>query len=50
MPSWATDLRRLSALMAYSAFIGHVKLEKVDLNRFIEAEEEIKQGMYLINS
>jgi uncharacterized protein (TIGR02421 family) len=50
MPSWATDLRRLAALMAYSAFMTHIKLEKVDLNRFIESEEEFKRGMYLLNS
>jgi len=50
MPEWATDLRRLAALMAYSAFIANIKLEKVDVNRFIEGEEEFKRGMYLINS
>ena len=50
MPAWATDLRRLAALMAYSAFMTHIKLEKVDLNRFVEGEEEFKRGMYLLNS
>jgi uncharacterized protein (TIGR02421 family) len=50
MPAWATDLRRLAALMAYSAFISNIKLEKVDVHRFIEGEEEFKRGMYLINS
>ena len=50
MPTWATDLRRLAALMAYSAFMTHIKLEKVDINRFIEGEEEFKRGMYLLNS
>jgi uncharacterized protein (TIGR02421 family) len=50
MPPWATDLRRLAALIAYSAFMTNIKLEKVYLNRFIEIEEEIKSGMYLLNS
>ena len=42
MPRWAADLRRLSAMMAYSAFITNVKLEKVYLNRCIEMEDELK--------
>ncbi|MCU0368144.1 MAG: flavohemoglobin expression-modulating QEGLA motif protein [Cyclobacteriaceae bacterium] len=42
MPTWASDLRRLAAMMAYSAFIGNVKLDKMYLNRYIEGEEEIK--------
>jgi uncharacterized protein (TIGR02421 family) len=42
MPMWASDLRRLSALLAYSAFVANIKLEKVTLNRFIEYEDEIK--------
>ena len=49
MPEWATDLRRLSAMMAYSAFIANIKLEKIDLTRFPEAEDEFKRGMYLLN-
>ena len=50
MPEWATDLRRLAAMMAYSAFIANIKLEKIDVNRFIEGEEEFKRGMYLLNN
>jgi uncharacterized protein (TIGR02421 family) len=42
IPTWASDLRRLAAMMAYSAFIGNVKLDKMYLNRYIEGEEEIK--------
>jgi uncharacterized protein (TIGR02421 family) len=42
IPNWASDLRRLAAMMAYSAFIGNVKLDKMYLNRYIEGEEEIK--------
>jgi uncharacterized protein (TIGR02421 family) len=42
IPMWASDLRRLSALLAYSAFVANIKLEKVTLNRFIEYEDEIK--------
>lgn len=47
MPTWASDLRRLAAMMAYSAFISNIKLEKVYLNRFIEGEEEIKAQVEL---
>ena len=42
MPTWASDLRRLSALLAYSAFVSNIKLENIYLNRFIEFEDEIK--------
>ncbi len=42
MPVWASDLRRLAALMAYSAFISNIKLEKVSLDRFVEAEDEMR--------
>lgn len=42
LPHWATDLRRLAAMMAYSAFISNIKLEKVYLNRMIEMEDEMK--------
>jgi uncharacterized protein (TIGR02421 family) len=45
IPLWASDLRRLAAMMAYSAFITNVKLEKVYLNRFIEVEEELKADL-----
>jgi uncharacterized protein (TIGR02421 family) len=47
IPTWASDLRRLAAMMAYSAFISNIKLEKVYLNRFIEGEEEIKTQVEL---
>lgn len=43
MPSWAGDLRRLTASLAYSAFIANIKLEKLYLERAIEFEEEMKQ-------
>jgi hypothetical protein len=42
MPLWAADLRRLAAIMAYSAFMANIKLDKVSLQRFIEAEDEMK--------
>jgi uncharacterized protein (TIGR02421 family) len=42
LPGWAADLRRLAAMMAYSAFISNIKLEKVYLERAIEFEEELK--------
>jgi len=50
MPGWALDLRRLSARLAFSAFMNLIKMEKVNLNRVIEIEREIKTGMYLLNS
>jgi len=49
IPLWASDLRRLAALMAYSAFVSNIKLEKVYLERAIEMEEEIKTMNYLMN-
>jgi len=42
LPGWASDLRRLAAMMAYSAFISNIKLDKVYLERAIELEDEIK--------
>lgn len=42
MPAWASDLRRLAAMMAYSAFITNIKLENVYLDRAIEIEDELK--------
>lgn len=49
LPAWASDLRRLAAMLAYSAFIGNIKLENVSVERAIELEEEIKATNYLIN-
>jgi hypothetical protein len=49
IPTWASDLSRLSALMAYSAFMANIKLDKVDTSRFIEAEDEFNREMYIIN-
>jgi uncharacterized protein (TIGR02421 family) len=42
VPSWAADLRRMAALMAYSALTSNINLEGVTLMRAIELEEEIK--------
>lgn len=42
MPVWASDLRRLAAMMAYSAFITNINLDKIYLERAIEIEEELK--------
>jgi uncharacterized protein (TIGR02421 family) len=42
VPAWASDLRRLAAMMAYSAFVSNIKLDKVYLNRIIEMEDEMK--------
>lgn len=42
LPAWAADLRRIAALMAYSAFISNIRLGEVYLGRMIELEDEIK--------
>ncbi|MCU0398195.1 MAG: flavohemoglobin expression-modulating QEGLA motif protein [Cyclobacteriaceae bacterium] len=42
LPIWASDLRRLAAMMAYSAFIGNINLDKIYLDRYIEFEDELK--------
>ena len=42
LPVWASDLRRLAAMMAYSAFVTNIKLDKVYLERAIELENELK--------
>jgi uncharacterized protein (TIGR02421 family) len=44
MPMWANDLRRLSASLAYSAFVANVRLDKIYLERAIEFEEELKMN------
>ncbi len=44
IPAWALDLQRLSALMAYSAFISNVKLDDISLDRAIEMEDELKSS------
>ncbi len=44
MPTWASDLRRLAAMMAYSAFVTNVKLEKVTLARVLEIQDEMTVG------
>jgi hypothetical protein len=41
IPLWASDLRRLAAMMAYSAFITNIKLDKIYLERVIEIENEM---------
>lgn len=43
LPDWAGDLRRIAALMAYSAFVSNVRLEDITLDRVIELEEELKR-------
>lgn len=40
VPPWAQDLRRLAASFAFSAFVGRIKLELVDLDRFVALEDE----------
>lgn len=42
LPTWASDMRRLAALLTFSVFIHNVKLEKVYLERVFEMETELK--------
>ncbi|WP_020527571.1 flavohemoglobin expression-modulating QEGLA motif protein [Flexithrix dorotheae] len=49
MPTWATDLTRLGATMAYSAFMANIKLDHIDTDRFIESEEDFSREVNQIN-
>ncbi|MDH4561110.1 flavohemoglobin expression-modulating QEGLA motif protein [Pseudomonas sp. BN411] len=40
VPPWAADLRRLAATLAFSAFVGRINLEVIELERFVELEDE----------
>ncbi len=41
LPEWAGDLRRLAAMMAYSAFVTKVRLEAVTFDRVLAFEDEL---------
>lgn len=40
IPAWASDLRRLAANLAFSAFIARIKLDLLDLQLFMAFEDE----------
>ncbi|MCY1432235.1 hypothetical protein D9M71_482260 [compost metagenome] len=40
IPAWASDLRRLAAGLAFSAFIARINLDVLDLQRFMDVEDE----------
>jgi uncharacterized protein (TIGR02421 family) len=42
IPEWASDLRRLAANMAFSAFTANIDLDEAYLERAIELEDELK--------
>jgi uncharacterized protein (TIGR02421 family) len=42
LPVWASDMRRLAAMLTFSAFIANIKLEKVYLERVFEMETELQ--------
>ena len=42
VPAWASDFRKLAAHIAYTIFLGNIRLEKVTLDRFISFEEGLK--------
>jgi uncharacterized protein (TIGR02421 family) len=39
LPTWVSGLRRLSAYLAYSLVSGRIRLERVELPRFLELDE-----------
>ena len=44
MPTWAKDLRRLAAMLAFSAFISNINLDVVTLDRFLLLDEAIMES------
>ena len=42
VPDWASDLNRISAYMAYSAFISNIRLDRCSLSRIMEFEDDLK--------
>jgi uncharacterized protein (TIGR02421 family) len=42
VPAWASDMRRLAAMIAFSTVIANIDLDKVYLERIIELEDELK--------
>ena len=38
---WARDMRRLAAAFAFSAFVGRIKLDLIDLDRFSALEADV---------
>ncbi|MNP23630.1 hypothetical protein D3C76_1163470 [compost metagenome] len=40
MPAWASDMRRLAANLAFSAFIAQINLDVLDLPRFMDFADE----------
>ncbi len=45
IPTWASDLRRLAAMIAFSTFITNINLDAASLQRVIELEEEIMRDV-----
>jgi uncharacterized protein (TIGR02421 family) len=44
LPEWAVGLRRLSAYLAYSLVSGRIRMDVVDLSRFLELEDRAMEG------
>lgn len=42
LPTWASDMRKLAAMIAFSTAIAQIDLDKVYLERMIELEDELK--------
>ena len=41
IPAWASDLRRLAAMMAFSGFVSNIKLDRINFDRALALEEDI---------
>lgn len=42
LPAWASDMRKLAAMIAFSTAIDNINLEKIYLERIVELEDELK--------
>jgi len=41
VPPWARDPQRVLAIMAFSAATQHLRLDRFDLQRFVDYEDEV---------
>jgi uncharacterized protein (TIGR02421 family) len=41
MPPWARDPQRVLSIMAFSAAVQHLRLDRFDLQRFVDFEDEV---------
>jgi hypothetical protein len=41
VPPWARDPQRVLSIMAFSAAVQHLRLDRFDLQRFVDFEDEV---------